>query len=93
MGLLQRLHLSTEGRRARHYDNPEVQERETVQHSGTTPVKDENIGRKRFADFDLAGGTFVVTGGAQGLGLMLAEALVEAGGNGAEQATTDHSPL
>ncbi|KJZ71516.1 hypothetical protein HIM_09104 [Hirsutella minnesotensis 3608] len=35
---------------------------------------------KRFADFDLLGKTFVVTGGARGLGLSLAEALVEAGG-------------
>ncbi|CAI6079192.1 hypothetical protein V2G26_012758 [Clonostachys chloroleuca] len=38
------------------------------------------FGGKRFADFDLAGKTFIVTGGARGLGLALAEALVEAGG-------------
>jgi hypothetical protein len=40
------------------------------------------VGGKRFADFDLAGKTFIVTGGARGLGLALAEALVEAGGRG-----------
>ncbi|KAL3961077.1 hypothetical protein ACCO45_006194 [Purpureocillium lilacinum] len=40
------------------------------------------VGNKRFADFDLAGKTFIVTGGARGLGLALAEALVEAGGRG-----------
>ncbi|KAF2179116.1 oxidoreductase [Zopfia rhizophila CBS 207.26] len=40
----------------------------------------ENVGRKRFPDFDLAGGTYIVTGGARGLGLCLAEAIVEAGG-------------
>lgn len=39
-----------------------------------------NVGRRRLADFDLAGRTFIVTGGAQGLGLVLAEGLVEAGG-------------
>ncbi|PTB70215.1 NAD(P)-binding protein [Trichoderma citrinoviride] len=38
------------------------------------------LGTKRFADFDLAGKAFVVTGGARGLGLAMAEALVEAGG-------------
>ncbi|KAF5669435.1 D-arabinitol 2-dehydrogenase [Fusarium heterosporum] len=37
-----------------------------------------NVGRKRFADFELAGKVFIVTGGAQGLGLTLAESLVEA---------------
>ncbi|KAH6630750.1 hypothetical protein B0J18DRAFT_475689 [Chaetomium sp. MPI-SDFR-AT-0129] len=44
------------------------------------PAPGENIGAKRFADFDLAGKVFIVTGGAQGLGLAMAEALVEAGG-------------
>lgn len=44
--------------------------------------KGTNIGRKRFSDFDLAGKTFIVTGGAQGLGLALAETLCEAGGKG-----------
>ncbi|KAF7549740.1 hypothetical protein G7046_g8251 [Stylonectria norvegica] len=43
------------------------------------PPADSNFGRKRFADFDLAGKVFIVTGGAQGLGLALAEGLVEAG--------------
>lgn len=44
--------------------------------------KDENVGRKRFADFNLKGKVFIVTGGARGLGLALAEGLVEAGGKG-----------
>lgn len=39
-------------------------------------------GQKQFADYDLAGGVFVVTGGAQGLGLSMAEALADAGGKG-----------
>ncbi|KAM0250088.1 hypothetical protein ACHAP5_002403 [Fusarium lateritium] len=43
-------------------------------------ARETNVGRQRFADFDLAGKVFVVTGGAQGLGLALAESLVEAGG-------------
>jgi len=38
------------------------------------------MGRKRFADFDLTGKVFIVTGGAQGLGLAMAEAVAEAGG-------------
>jgi len=42
--------------------------------------RETNVGGKRFADFDLQGKTFIVTGGARGLGLALAEALVEAGG-------------
>ena len=42
------------------------------------------IGSKRFADFDLAGHVFIVTGGARGLGLALAEGLVEAGAKGEE---------
>lgn len=44
--------------------------------------RDTNVGSKRFADFNLLGKTFLVTGGARGLGLALAEALVEAGGRG-----------
>lgn len=36
----------------------------------------------RFRDFDLQGKVFVVTGGGRGLGLTLAEVLVEAGGKG-----------
>lgn len=53
-----------------------------------TPPSDLNVGRKQFADFDLAGKVFVVTGGAQGLGLCLAEGLVEAGGKGEYQNET-----
>jgi hypothetical protein len=46
------------------------------------PRHNDAIYRKPFADFDVAGKVFVVTGGAQGLGLTMAEALVEAGGKG-----------
>ncbi|KAJ6789473.1 hypothetical protein PWT90_00274 [Aphanocladium album] len=47
----------------------------------TSPVSREApVGSKRFADFDLRGKAFIVTGGARGLGLAVAEALVEAGG-------------
>jgi hypothetical protein len=53
----------------------------------TKPALDENIGRKRFGDFNVAGKVFVVTGGAQGLGLTMAEALVEAGGKGTSRQT------
>ena len=41
-----------------------------------------SVGKRRMRDFDIAGGTYVVTGGAQGLGLNLAEALCEAGAKG-----------
>lgn len=37
---------------------------------------------ERFREFSLAGKVFAVTGGARGLGLSMAEALVEAGGRG-----------
>ncbi|KXH61000.1 short-chain dehydrogenase [Colletotrichum salicis] len=46
----------------------------------TRPHMKHNYGRSQFADFNLKGGAFIVTGGAQGLGLSLAEALCEAGG-------------
>lgn len=42
--------------------------------------EDVKIGRKQFADFNLAGKVIAVTGGARGLGLAMAEGLVEAGG-------------
>jgi hypothetical protein len=58
------------------------------------PDIDENIGRKRFGDFNVAGKVFIVTGGAQGLGLTMAEGLVEAGGKGnASPATHDNKAL
>ncbi|KAI7784335.1 short chain dehydrogenase [Diaporthe eres] len=38
------------------------------------------VGRKQFADYDLTGRVFIATGGAQGLGLSMAEALADAGG-------------
>ncbi|KAI3336322.1 short-chain dehydrogenase [Xylariaceae sp. AK1471] len=46
---------------------------------GLAPNPDDNVGQKRLADFDLSGRVFIVTGGARGLGLSLAEALVETG--------------
>lgn len=46
------------------------------------PARDFSVGKAPFADFSLKGRVFIVTGGAQGLGLSLAEALVEAGGKG-----------
>lgn len=58
---------------------PEPKDNPTV---GIAPSRDENVGQKRLADFDLEGRVFVVTGGARGLGLALAEALVETGGKG-----------
>ncbi|OTB01697.1 hypothetical protein M426DRAFT_63431 [Hypoxylon sp. CI-4A] len=47
---------------------------------GIAPNPRDNIGQKRLADFDLRGRIFIVTGGARGLGLSLAEALAETGG-------------
>ncbi|KAL7625841.1 hypothetical protein AAE478_005064 [Parahypoxylon ruwenzoriense] len=57
---------------------PEPRENPTV---GIAPPVGENIGQKRLADFDLTGRVFIVTGAARGLGLSLAEALAETGGN------------
>ncbi|KAI0202956.1 short-chain dehydrogenase [Astrocystis sublimbata] len=47
---------------------------------GLGPPSGSSIGDKPLADFNLAGRVFIVTGGARGLGLALAEALVETGG-------------
>ncbi|KAK1996943.1 short-chain dehydrogenase [Colletotrichum falcatum] len=44
------------------------------------PPRGTNFGKAQFADFNLKGRSFIVTGGAQGLGLSIAEALAEAGG-------------
>ncbi|WQF81109.1 Putative short-chain dehydrogenase/reductase SDR, NAD(P)-binding domain superfamily [Colletotrichum destructivum] len=46
------------------------------------PPRETNFGKAQFADFNLKGRAFIVTGGAQGLGLSIAEALAEAGGKG-----------
>ncbi|KAI1661107.1 NAD(P)-binding protein [Daldinia decipiens] len=57
---------------------PDSRENPTI---GNAPSPSENIGQKRLADFDLGGKVFIVTGGARGLGLSLAEALAETGGD------------
>ncbi|KAK3355756.1 hypothetical protein B0H65DRAFT_544998 [Neurospora tetraspora] len=44
-----------------------------------TKPQNENSGFKRFSQFGLTGKVFIVTGGAQGLGLEMTEALAEAG--------------
>jgi len=43
------------------------------------PSETETNTHQRFREFDLQGKVFIVTGGARGLGLAMAEALVEAG--------------
>lgn len=47
------------------------------------PMGDEKSTQKRFSEFDLQGKIFTITGGGRGLGLTMAEALVEAGAQGA----------
>lgn len=42
--------------------------------------KRENVGDRKYSQFDVGGKVFVVTGGGQGLGFSIAEGLVEAGG-------------
>lgn len=68
---------------------PDSRENPTV---GIAPSPSENIGQKRLADFDLGGKVFIVTGGARGLGLSLAEALAETGGNGMSALSFRMSP-
>ncbi|KAI5868339.1 NAD(P)-binding protein [Durotheca rogersii] len=75
----------THHRRSLHY-SPNLFMKPTNPDPGENPAhelapnSDVNVGRKRLADFDLKGKVFVVTGAARGLGLALAESLVEAGG-------------
>ena len=49
---------------------------------GIAPGRDEQSGHKSFAEFDLENRVCIVTGAARGLGLALAEGLVEAGATG-----------
>jgi NAD(P)-dependent dehydrogenase (short-subunit alcohol dehydrogenase family) len=55
----------------------------SLQLSRKLPEEASKATQQPFKEFDLRGKVFVVTGGARGLGLAMAEALVEAGGKGA----------
>ncbi|KAF2812149.1 short chain dehydrogenase [Mytilinidion resinicola] len=55
-------------------------EEETTRTTIVPDISHEAFDTKRLRDFDLSGGVYIVTGGARGLGLCLAEALAEAGG-------------
>lgn len=62
-----------------------------------TKPQNENSDVKRFSQFDLTGKVFIVTGGAQGLGLEMAGALAEAGAKGRQASFTlpflTHKPI
>src|SRR5437762_6440059 len=51
-------------------------------HSDQTISPETEAKHHRFPEFQLDGRVFIVTGGGRGLGLTLAEALVEVGGHG-----------
>ncbi|KAI8627334.1 short-chain dehydrogenase [Xylariaceae sp. FL1651] len=77
VSIASRLSLGSENTHHRAPVPPKPQENPAI---GIAPDRDANVGQKRLADFDLNERVFIVTGGARGLGLSLAEALVEAGG-------------
>lgn len=58
----------------------DMQDQEHVDASKESTGPMEPVGQKKLADFDLKGRVFLVTGGASGIGLAMAEGLVEAGG-------------
>lgn len=68
--------------RSLHASAPSLQTRQqsTTKAKGLPPKDISSPDRRRFADFEVAGKVFIVTGGARGLGLTLAEGLAEAGG-------------
>lgn len=51
-------------------------------HKAANQRPPEQPANERFREFQLDGKVFAVTGGARGLGLTMAEALAEAGGDG-----------
>ena len=46
------------------------------------PAKELLRNQHRFSEFDLEGRVYAITGGGRGLGLSMAEALIEAGAKG-----------